>query len=131
MSYRIINGKPYAIENLSEINSNHSQSINKSNKNPQDNFKNYLDKEISKNDSFTVSAHAGDRLKSLNLNNSDFKKINEGFNMAEKKGGKNTVILYKDIAFIASIENRTLITAIEKQRSKENIFTNIDSLVIL
>ncbi|SHI59738.1 flagellar operon protein [Clostridium amylolyticum] len=131
MSYRIINGKPYAIENLSALNSNHSQNLNKSNKNIQGNFKNYLDNEINKNDSFTVSAHAGERIKSLNLNSRDFEKINEGFNMAEKKGSKNTVILYKDIAFIASVENRTLITAIEKQRSKDNIFTNIDSLVIL
>lgn len=131
MSYRIINGKPYAIEDLSKLNSQHSQSINKSNKSSKDNFKSYLDNEINKNDSFTVSAHAGDRLKSLNLDDSDLKKINEGFNMAEKKGSKNTVILYKDIAFIASVENRTLITAVEKQRSKDNIFTNIDSLVIL
>lgn len=131
MSYRIVNGKPYAIEDLSTLNSQKNPSLNKSNKNPKDNFKSYLENEISKNNSFTVSAHAGDRIKSLNLNPSDFEKINEGFNMAEKKGGKNTVILYKDIAFIASVENRTLITAIEKQRSKDNVFTNIDSLVIL
>ncbi len=131
MSYRIINGKPYAIEDLSKLNSQQSQSVNKSNKSSKDNFKSYLDTEINKNNSFTVSAHAGDRLRSLNLDDSDLKKINEGFNMAEKKGSKNTVILYKDIAFIASVENRTLITAVEKQRSKDNIFTNIDSLVIL
>ncbi|MGL4664719.1 MAG: flagellar biosynthesis protein, partial [Clostridium butyricum] len=30
-----------------------------------------------------------------------------------------------------SVENKTLITAIEKERAKDNIFTNVDSVVIL
>ena len=40
-------------------------------------------------------------------------------------------MIYKDIALIASVENKTLITAVEKERAKENIFTNVDSVVIL
>ena len=40
-------------------------------------------------------------------------------------------MLYKDVALIASVENKTLITAVERDRAKENIFTNIDSVVIL
>lgn len=40
-------------------------------------------------------------------------------------------MLYKDVALIASVENKTLITAVEKDRAKDNIFTNIDSVVIL
>jgi hypothetical protein len=40
-------------------------------------------------------------------------------------------MLYKDVALIASIENKTLITAVEKDRAKDNIFTNVDSVVIL
>ena len=40
-------------------------------------------------------------------------------------------MLYKDVALIASVENNTLITAVEKERAKENIFTNVDSVVIL
>ena len=51
--------------------------------------------------------------------------------MAENKGSKNSLMLYKDVALIASIENKTLITAVDKERSKDNIYTNIDSVVIL
>jgi flagellar operon protein len=40
-------------------------------------------------------------------------------------------MIYKDTALIASIENRTIITAVNKDRAKDNIFTNIDSVVIL
>ena len=40
-------------------------------------------------------------------------------------------MLYKNVALITSVENRTLITAIENDRAKENVYTNIDSVVIL
>ena len=58
-------------------------------------------------------------------------KIEKGFQIAKEKNSKNTVMIYKDIALIASVENKTLITAVEKERAKENIFTNVDSVVIL
>lgn len=51
--------------------------------------------------------------------------------MAEDKNSKNTVMLYKDIALVASVKNKTLITAVDKNRAKDNIFTNVDSVVIL
>ncbi len=50
---------------------------------------------------------------------------------ADEKGAKDSLMLYKDIAFIASIKNRTLITAIDPKDSEEHIFTNIDSAVIV
>ena len=53
------------------------------------------------------------------------------FKIAEDKNSKNTVMLYKNVALIASVENRTLITAVDKNRTNENIFTNIDSVVLL
>ena len=58
-------------------------------------------------------------------------KIEKGFQIAKDKNSKNTVMIYKDVALIASVENKTLITAIEKERAKDNIFTNVDSVVIL
>ncbi len=59
------------------------------------------------------------------------KNIEKGFEIAEDKNSKNTVMFYKDVALIASVENRTLITAVDKNRTSENIFTNIDSVVLL
>ena len=59
------------------------------------------------------------------------KAIEKGFKIAEEKGSKNTVMIYKDVALIASVENKTIITAVEKERSRDNIYTNIDSVVIL
>jgi flagellar operon protein len=59
------------------------------------------------------------------------KKINEGINKAGQKGCKDSVILYKDTALVTSIKNRTIITALSKNGSEGNVFTNIDSLIIL
>jgi flagellar operon protein len=58
-------------------------------------------------------------------------EIQRGFDLARDKGAKNTVMVYKDVALIASVENKTIITAVEKDRAKENVFTNVDSVVIL
>ena len=34
------------------------------------------------------------------------------------------------VAFVCSVKNKTVITAVESNRAKENVFTNIDSVVI-
>jgi flagellar operon protein len=90
-----------------------------------------LNKKLEDNKSFTVSKHASERLKEINFSENDMKTIEKGFKLAEEKGSKNSVMLYKDVAIIASVENRTVITAVEKSRAEENVFTNIDSVVIL
>ncbi len=61
----------------------------------------------------------------------DMKVIGKGFDLAAGKGARNAVMLYKDVALVASIENRTVITAVEKERAVDNVFTNIDSVVML
>ena len=36
-----------------------------------------------------------------------------------------------DLAFVVSIKNRTVITAVDGNSMKDNVFTNIDSAVII
>lgn len=57
--------------------------------------------------------------------------IEKGFKLAEDKGSKNSLFLYKDVALVTSVENKTVITAVDKSRAKDNVFTNIDSVVII
>ncbi|WP_426349140.1 TIGR02530 family flagellar biosynthesis protein [Alloiococcus sp. CFN-8] len=131
MSYRIVNGRPQPIEGI--ITPVNNQSLNrKSNTiNYNESFKEVLDKEIYSDLSYKISAHAKERVKELELSQKDLKSIGYGIEKARSKGSKNALILYKDIAFIASCENKTLITAVEKERAKDNVFTNIDSMVML
>ena len=131
MSYRIVNGQVYSVGNIGQNIVAQNRLDRKNNSESKVNFQQVLDNVINKNDGFTVSKHAALRFKEINFTQDDMKKIEKGFQTAEDKNSKNTVMLYKDVALIASVENRTIITAVEKDRAKDNIFTNIDSVVIL
>ena len=128
MGYRVINGKvvsigefPYEATKTKKITENKSD------------FDSVLKEQLGKQQSFVISNHAAERLKDRNisLNESDMMKINEGINKASEKGASDSLLLYKDVVLVASIKNRTIITAMDKDSSKGNVFTNIDSVVLL
>jgi flagellar operon protein len=140
MSYRVVNGKLYSTVDFTEYSNVGSQ--NKKGKvNKEENilskekstFNNILDKQIKKEECFTISTHAAQRLSSRNIDfdDADMKKINDGINMADSKGAKQSLIMYKDMALITSIKNRTVITAIDKDQSGGSVITNIDSVVMI
>ncbi|MBU5591074.1 flagellar biosynthesis protein [Clostridium sp. MSJ-4] len=133
MSYRIINGKPYAIGNFEVYNSKdlNSKKVDRDLHKNSTSFKDVLDFNLEKEKNIKISNHASERMKELNIDFMDMEILKEGIDKAEKKGSKNSLLLYKDIAFVASVQNRTIITAVDKERAKENIFTNIDSVVML
>ena len=129
MGFRIVNGRAYPVGNFPSVSTENALENNKLKDN--NSFKDILDKTIEKERGYTLSKHAADRLKNINFSAKDMDAIEKGFKIAESKGAKNSVMIYKDVALVASIENKTVITAVEKERAKENIFTNIDSVVIL
>lgn len=132
MSYRIINGQVYPIGNFGQVNvSRQAKTSNTAGAHDEITFKQVLEEVRNKDEGFTVSKHAALRLNEINFTKEDMKEIEKGFEIAKDKNSKNTVMFYKDVALIASIENKTLITAVEKDRAKDNIFTNVDSVVIL
>jgi flagellar operon protein len=131
MSYRIINGQAYQIGYLGQNIVAQNKVEIKNNTNDKQSFQKVLENVKNKDDGFTVSKHAALRMKEINFTQDDMKQIEKGFDIAKDKNSKNAVMLYKDVALIASIENKTIITAVEKDRAKENVFTNIDSVVIL
>ncbi|NRY60019.1 flagellar biosynthesis protein [Clostridium beijerinckii] len=132
MSYRIINGQAYSVGNIGQLaGSQKAVGNNPNSKQKEARFQDVLNGVKSKDQSFTISKHAASRLNEINFTKEDMEQIQKGFKIAQDKNSKNTVMLYKDIALIASVENKILITAVEKDRAKDNIFTNVDSVVIL
>ena len=128
MGFRVINGKAYPVGNFQLPN----ERVNEKNNHYKSKFNDILNEAINKaSNEYTLSKHAAERLKEINFTDIDMNQIAKGFKMAQDKGSKNSVMIYKDVALIASIENKTIITAIEKERAKENVFTNVDSVVIL
>ncbi|MEJ2635709.1 MAG: TIGR02530 family flagellar biosynthesis protein [Calditrichia bacterium] len=79
------------------------------------------------------SAHAQTRLHSRNieLNAESMEKLANAINMAQGKGGHDSLILMPDVAFIVNLDNRTVVTAIDNDTMKQNVFTNIDSAVVV
>jgi flagellar operon protein len=79
------------------------------------------------------SAHAQQRLESRNirLTTDDVAKMNAMADKAAAKGAKQSLFMMRDVAMVVSITNRTVITAVDQQSMKENVFTNIDSAAII
>jgi flagellar operon protein len=78
------------------------------------------------------SAHASSRLKSRNIEMTPdiMGKLEKAVEGAQNKGARDSLILVKDLAFIVNIPNKTVITAMDGESIKDNVFTNIDSTVI-
>ncbi len=79
------------------------------------------------------SAHATARLQSRNisLTSEDVNRMNAMADKAAAKGAKNSLFIVRDVAMVVSIKNRTVITAVDSDSMKENVFTNIDSAAII
>ena len=80
------------------------------------------------------SAHAEKRLheRNISLNQEDIAKISHAMQQASLKGARDSLLLYGDLALIASIKNNTVVTALDSNALKEKqVFTNIDSAVII
>lgn len=78
-----------------------------------------------------LSQHAQDRLKSrgITLSDADMKQLEGAVDSVAQKGGKESLILMGDAALVVSVKNRTVVTAMDRQGMKGNVFTNIDSAV--
>jgi flagellar operon protein len=77
------------------------------------------------------SSHAQNRLRSRSIimDQKKLQSLNEAVNLAASKGAKESLVLLDDLAMVVSVTNRTVITAFH--RNETNVFTNIDSAVIV
>ncbi|MFN0154582.1 MAG: TIGR02530 family flagellar biosynthesis protein [Gaiella sp.] len=78
------------------------------------------------------SAHALQRLerRAIDVDGQVGERLAAGVARAAAKGARDSLVLVDDTAFVVSVRNRTVITAVDQQHMKEQVFTNIDSAVI-
>jgi flagellar operon protein len=90
-----------------------------------------LESAVSKDLKF--SAHAQTRLKSrgIDLSPDEMMKLKEAVEKVGLKGSRESLILTDKAAFVVSVKNSTVITAVDRESLKENVFTNIDSTVMI
>lgn len=79
-----------------------------------------------------LSAHAILRLEQrhIKLGPEEIRKMENALVEIERRGGRNAVMFYKDTAFLASVANRTIITAIPLEEDI-HVLTQIDSAVAI
>jgi len=95
-------------------------------------FGELLTQEIQKGQGITWSAHAAERLRQRNITLTPAleSQIAQGMDMARAKGARSSLILTEAGAFVVSVSNRTVITAMDPAQMRERVVTNIDSAVI-
>lgn len=77
------------------------------------------------------SNHAQKRLESrdIQLSEDNVNRLSDAIDKAEKRGGKNSLVLVDDLAFIVNVRDRTVVTALDANHRGEGVFTQIDSVV--
>jgi flagellar operon protein len=78
------------------------------------------------------SKHATQRVerRQLDVGPERLQRLADGVERAAGKGAKDAVVLVDDTAFVVSVANRPVITAVGRDQLKDQVFTNIDSAVI-
>lgn len=79
------------------------------------------------------SAHAIERMRSRGISYAPetMKSIESAVQKAAAKGSKDTLVLTDSSALVVSVKNNTVVTVMDRSAMKENVFTNIDSTVMV
>lgn len=97
-------------------------------------FAQALQQKIEEKQGVEFSKHAMQRLseRSIDITEGDtLERLNKGVEIAADKGSVETLVLVDRNAFVVSVKNNKVITTIPQEEMIGNIFTNIDSTVIV
>ncbi len=79
---------------------------------------------------FSRHALARVQRRGIELDSATLGRLSDGVGRAASKGSRDSLVLVDGTAFVVSVSNRTVITAVGSEQMKDNVFTNIDSAVI-
>ncbi|WAM32107.1 TIGR02530 family flagellar biosynthesis protein [Caldicellulosiruptor naganoensis] len=116
------------INRIGNVNSNRLNSTKIERKETAEGFSSLLSQ------SLKISKHANERLQTQNINidSSTLAKLEEAIKKAEQKGLKNDVlVLNGDVAYIVNVKNKVVVTVKDVNSLKDNIFTNIDGVLMI
>lgn len=89
--------------------------------------------QLLKKNMLKFSNHAVKRLeqRGIEIHGEQLARISDAVDQAAAKGSKESLILMNDMALIVNVTNRTVVTAMDGESMKDNVFTKIDSAVII
>ena len=78
------------------------------------------------------SGHAVQRLerRGITVEPATLQRLDDAVGRAAGKGARDAVVFVDSTAFVVSVRNRTVITAVDRDHMRDHVFTNIDSAVI-
>lgn len=96
-------------------------------------FAELLQKEAEKTQSVQFSKHAARRVQERGIEMTDnlMQNLNQAVSKAREKGARDVVVIGESGAFIVNVPNNVVVTTMSGTEMKENIFTNIDSAVLI
>lgn len=125
------------IPNVTKFPKKQGKSTDQSNKNSDTSeFKKLLEGqigEVKKDHGINLSVHAAKRIneRNLGLDNEEFFKLRGAIEKLKMKGGQDSLVITKNAAYIVDVPNEKIVTAISKDSVEENVFTKIDSTIVL
>lgn len=128
-----------SIKNLSQLTNaqtlrlQHETSLQQSSKPKESSFAGMMQQEIQKENGVQFSKHAQMRIqqRGIEVSADMMTSLNEAVSKAREKGSKDTVIISAQGAFIVNVPNNIVVTTMTEQEMKNNIFTNIDSAILM
>ena len=102
-------------------------------KDPSSSFADMLRDKLNQEGSVRFSRHAAERIaqRGADISEGLLENLNKAVETARDKGARDTVIISRDDVFIVNIPHNVVVTMVPYQEMKENIFTNIDSAVLI
>ena len=77
------------------------------------------------------SRHAAHRLESrgIQFGPQQLQRLQQAVDRVQEKGGRDSLVLLDETALVVSVRNQTVVTVVDREQLKENVFTNIDSAI--
>jgi flagellar operon protein len=82
-------------------------------------------------DGLRFSNHAQKRLddRAISIPEDGIQRLSQAVEKAKARGGKESLILMDDLAFIVNVKDRVVVTTMDAKQRGEGVFTQIDSVV--
>ncbi len=91
-------------------------------------FKAAFDRELG---AVNLSRHARQRLSAGKAGGLDMVGLARAVDRAAARGARDSLVVMGDLALVVNVPSRTVITAVESDRMGDQVFTNIDSAVVV
>lgn len=80
-----------------------------------------------------LSTHAIKRLqeRNLTLDKEEYTKLQTALDRLKQKGGQDSLVITNKAAYILDVSKNMIVTAIDKGSINDNVFTKIDSTILM